>query len=130
MSVVHTVLRSYKDQSPNTIQLSEVITGKKEDNYDGTVAIAANVNVKMAFTRADLLSLCLSSDQPVTIYTNDLSGGSPQDTIPLAAGQALVWSLATDLIGKCPFAGNVTTLYVTNASAAVANLKIRACLSA
>lgn len=126
MSITHTILRSYKDQGPSAIQKSDSISGNSENNIDDSVAIAANHLIAWTATRANLLSVCLSSDVAVTVYTNAASGGSPTDTIPLTAGQVLTWVLATDGLSKCPFSANVTAIYVTNASASVAAFKIRA----
>ena len=126
MPITHTVTRSYKDQSSVTSQLIEAVTGNAELNLDVTVPIAANTQYHMAFTHANLQSLLLYAADAVTIYTNAASTGAPQDTIPLAAGQARVWTLATDLIAKCPFSADVTTLYITNATAASVTVRIRA----
>lgn len=130
--VTHTRLTQYKDQSPNVITNStEQIQGKSEINLDQTVAIAADVQLNphaVSFIHANLVGLCLSCDQPVTVYTNNPSGSSPQDTIPLVAGQVLSWTAAVEGLSLCPFSGNVTTIYVTNASSAIANFKLR-CVS-
>lgn len=128
MSVAHKVTRTYNDTSNVPIQLIETITGLAERNYDNALATGTNVDIGMAFTQANLLSLCISASTACTLYTNNPSGSSPQDTIPLQPGQVLVWTLATDLIAKCPFSGNVTAIYVTNAAGT--QLKIRAVLSA
>lgn len=129
MSVIHTVTRAYKDQSANAISQVEAVTGNYEQNLDDTVVVAANHQLHWACTRANLQSLCLYSSGAVTVYTNDLSTGSPQDTIPLAAGQTRVWTLSTDLIAKCPFSNDVTTIYVTNAGADPVTFRIRAILN-
>jgi hypothetical protein len=47
-----------------------------------------------------------------------------QDTIPLTAGVPVIWYAAAG--ATSPFAGNVTTVFVTNTNAVAANLKIRA----
>lgn len=130
MAITHTILRQYKDQGPTPISLSESISGNTERNLDvAAVPIAANTQYVFAVTRANLLSVCLYAADALTVYTNNPSGSSPQDTIALVAGQTLVWTLATDGLSKCPFSGNVTTVYVTNATAATVALKIRSLLN-
>lgn len=129
MAITHTITRSYRDQSSVVSQQIEAPNGNAEMNLDQAVPIAANTQYHMAFTRANLLALAFYSDQAITIYTNNPSGSAPQDTIPLVAGQVRVWTLATDLLANCPFSGNVTTLYITNASASVANVRVRALLN-
>lgn len=125
MAITHTITRNYKDQSPNAIQLVEAISGNTENNYDGSIAVGANTLVPWATTRANLRSLLISSDVAITVFTNNPSGSSPQDTIPIAAGQSLIWTLATDLIARCPFSANVTAIYVTNAAGGASAFKIR-----
>lgn len=125
----HIVLRSYTPSSGVALKLQEVPSGNAEINLnDPSLAVVANHQYHLAFTRANLQSLCLEVSSPsgtsvtgtVTVYTNNPSGSSPQDTIPLtltaAGGQSLIWTLATDLLTKCPFSADVTTIYVTNAA--------------
>lgn len=57
-----------------------------------------------------LKAFCMSSDVAMTVETN--SGGSPQETFSLSAGQQIVWQEGDTAI----FAGDVTALYLTNAS--------------
>lgn len=127
MAFTHTISRSYQDVSGKPIGFTEFVTDDSEiPSFDGQVAAAGtNVQIHIAFTKANLKSVLLKSDQAVTIYTNDLSSGSPQDSIALTAGQAKIWTLQTDGSGACPFSGNVTTMYVTNPGGVVANLQIR-----
>jgi hypothetical protein len=127
MSFSATVLRSYTDSSKTPIQFQETVTDDTQlPAFDGQIAAATNnVEIFVSFTLANLKAIVLQCDQAVTIYTNNPSGSSPQDTIPLVLGQARIWTLQTDGSGACPFAGNVTTMYVTNTGGTIANLKIR-----
>lgn len=129
MSVTHTVTRIYKDQSANSITDARNVTGNAELNIDDSVAIAANHQIHWSCTRANLQSLCFWADGPVTVYTNNPSGSSPQDTIPLVANQARDWVLASDLIALCPVSNDVTTVYVTNAGSGAVAFRIRAVLN-
>lgn len=127
MAFTHSISRSYADVSGKPIVCSETVTDDSEiPSFDGViVAAGANIQIHVALTKANLKSVVLKCDQAVTIYTNDISSGSPQDTIPLTAGQAKIWTLQTDGSGACPFSGNVTTMYVTNPGGVAANLQIR-----
>lgn len=127
MSITHTIIRSYKDQSSTAISSSETPTGNTENNLDISVAVGTDTAVAWACVRANLQALVISSDRALTIETN--SGSSPVDTISLVGGQALVWTLAKDAIARCPFSANATSLFVTNASGGTAALKIRALLN-
>ncbi len=122
----NTIARTYNDGLSNIGGL-ETITSDTQFSADIAVpAPSTNKVINLAFTQANLKSLCLYCDRAITLYTNAASTGSPQDTIALLAGQANVWSLAHDLIGTCPFSDNVTVIYATLASGAAATLKIRA----
>jgi hypothetical protein len=123
----HTVTRTYKDESASGLSFNETITSEVAHNLDKAMSIGTNVQIALAFTRSKLKSIVISADGPCTIFTNAPSGGSPQDTIALVANQVLIWTLATDAIARCPFAGDVTTAYVTNAG--IVNLKIRSMAS-
>jgi|SRR5580692_3340051 hypothetical protein len=127
MATIHTALRQYKDTSSTPIQLQETITGDAEYNLNvASLAVAANTEFLLAYTRANLQSLCIYASGAVTVYTNAPSTGAPQDTIPLVGGQALIWTLQTDGLSKCPFSSNVTAVYVTNAGSGAVQFKIRA----
>ena len=119
----HTVTRSYKDTSSNVISTQETPTGDTEINVSKTLTAGTNQELDVAFTVAHLQSVMFSTTTACTIYTNAASGSSPQDTIPLVAGQTYIWTLATDGSGKIPFAGNVTKLYVTNAATTLLNIR-------
>lgn len=126
--VVHTVTRTYKDQSSASLSKVESVPGDKENNLSKSVAIGTNVQLDFKCTVAKLKSIAIQGSTAIDIYTNDVSGGAPQEHIAIAAGQCYIWTLAIDGAGKVPFAGNVTTIYVTNA--ALCLFEIRACESA
>jgi hypothetical protein len=127
MSFSATILRSYTDSSKTPIQFSETVTDDTQlPAFDGQIAAAtSNVEIFVTITLSKLMAFMVRSDQAVTLYTNNPSGSSPQDTISLVAGQCRIWTLQTDGSGACPFAGNVTAMYITNAGGTVANVSIR-----
>ncbi|HEY4359400.1 MAG TPA: hypothetical protein VGN17_00425 [Bryobacteraceae bacterium] len=130
ITVNHTVTRTYKNQGSTARTLTETVSGNTERNLAVTVSASTNNHeVDLAFLHADLKSLSITSDQAVTIYTNAASSMSPQDTIPIAAGQVLIWTLATDLIARCPFSDNVTALFITNTGGTAANIYIDSILT-
>ncbi len=125
----HTIVKQYRDSSGNIIGGTESATNNTEINFDDVVtAGTTDKECVWAITRANLKAVCLWADKAVTICTNAASTGAPQETIPLAANQAIIWNLATDLIGKCPFSADVTKLYISNAGASDANVKVRSLL--
>lgn len=98
-------------------------SGDEETDIDTSIAPSTtNQSFNLAVTIANAKSILLYADQALTLKTN--SSGSPQDTINLAAGQMIPWQ--TGDTAAAPFSGNVTALFVTNASATLAaNLKVR-----
>jgi hypothetical protein len=135
MSVSHTLTHILTDRTGVAKSCQETVSGLLAIEYDVSVAAgASNVAVAdfPALTQASLQSvgfyLSAGATGTVTIKTN--SSGSPQDTIPLTCpsttlAQVLLWTLQINLIAKCPFSGNVTTMFVSNSSASAITLSIR-----
>lgn len=119
MAIIHQMLISYKGQSSSArTNGTESITGNVEKNIAKTLAIGTNVSLLMALVRADLRSLYFYASTDTTVCTNAASGSSPQDTITLLAGQIKAWSLVNSGLAGCPFSGNVTGFFITNAAQA------------
>jgi hypothetical protein len=81
---------------------------------------AANQLISVSVVEGTLVAFALSSTQEVTVKTN--SSSSPQETFTLKPGEPVTW-INGETTGK-PIAGNVTSLYVTNASGQAATLKL------
>lgn len=78
------------------------------------------VNLTLDISKAVLL--CFQSDQAIVIETND--GTTPADTITLAAGERWYWKSGEGTALTDILSADISGLYVTNASGAVANLKV------
>ena len=125
MSFTHTLTRAYRDTSGNSITFAENVVNNTENNFEDSFADSTtNGEIDWVQVRSKLKSLCFSCDRAVTLKTNSTS--APDDTITLVAGQAIVWSLASDLLARCPISADVTKIYITNASGASCTFKIRA----
>jgi hypothetical protein len=99
-------------------------TGDTEDNREFTVAgTTTDQQVALAFTKTKLQAILISSDQTVTLYTNDLHSGTPQDTITITANKPFVWYTGSGIAN--PFGGNVSTSYWSNAGASTATVKVK-----
>lgn len=122
----HVITRSYTDSSGTAIAAQESVSADTESNFDGAIT-GTDQQIVYVADRSSLKSLLIKSDVACTLYTNDLDSGSPDDTIPLLAGQAIVWTLAQDGLSKCPFSVDITQIYV-NVPSGTAALKIRALL--
>jgi hypothetical protein len=87
------------------------------------VAVAdseSDKEIDIAIDYSQITSLWISSDQDVTIETND--GTTPDDTIALKANVPLLWT--TDSYFACPLTEDVTALFVTNASGSTATVRV------
>lgn len=117
----HTLGTTYRTGSGTIASISASYTGEGEVDLDTTVALSTtNKEFDIQFIKTDVISMIMFSDKAVTIKTN--SSGSPSDTISLAAGMPLVWN--TDVPTAIPLAGPVSKIFVTNATANAAALKI------
>ena len=65
-------------------------------------------------------SIYITSDQDLTVKTND--AGAPTDTLNLLADLPYIWTHNSYFTNK--ITADITALYVTNSSGAIANLKI------
>ncbi len=126
MAFTHTIRRAYLDRTGVPVTNDEAISADSENNFDANIT-GANQEIDWAVTRANLKALAFSSDKACHIYTNDVSGGTPDDDITVTANQVIVWTLASDTLANCPVSVDVTKLYVTVASGTAA-FKVRALL--
>lgn len=87
MSLTHIVSRSYRDTSGTSITSTETVTGDTEFNFDGSIAIASNVEVDWDVTRANLKSLSIYCLGALSFKTNGSgSAGAIVSTSINAAG--------------------------------------------
>lgn len=122
MSFTHT-LEEKISTSGNTVQTSNAFSG------DGQVSLEVSVPdsetdmlVDLALNVSEIKSVFITSDQDLTLETND--GSTPDDTLSLVADVPYVWhenSYFSNLLTT-----DITALYLTNASGATANFKLEA----
>lgn len=127
--ITHHITRTYTGSDGTGLTLVEAPTGNDEGNFSQSVPIAANTQYHLAFTRANLKSLTIRAAGNVSIFTNAASGSSPTDTIAVTATTPRIWTLAGDGLAACPFSADVTTIYITNATAGAVQVEIRALLA-
>lgn len=92
---------------PTTVESGLTTTLDAEPIADGSTDLEVNV----AFSLTDLKGFAMIATQDMTVKTN--SSGSPQETFNLTANNAVIYM---DGIDAAIFAGDVTDLFVTNAS--------------
>jgi len=95
---------------------------------DQVAGLATDALWSVALDISQIQYLIISTDQDLTLETN--SGGAPQETIALAANNALEWYKDAGIAIATLFAGDVTALYFTNAGATAANVSIEVGLDA
>jgi hypothetical protein len=123
MSFTHTIGLLYTTNGQSVTSANLTQTGNEEFDIDAAIPPATvNFEYDVAFTLSTVRSILLTCDQAITIKTN--SSGSPQETITLTAGQAIVWQTGATL-GAGPFAASITKFFLSNAGTATANFKAR-----
>lgn len=123
MAFTHVKGVTYKNDAGTIASVTNTYTGNAEANLELSVAASTtNGEHDLVFTAASIVSLCIYATAALTIKTNSTS--APDDTIALAAGEAITWASGDS--ATSPFTVDVTKLYITNASSTVAStLKIR-----
>lgn len=97
------------------------ITSGSGTTIDETIAIAAaDLQLTLNVDVSDVKSFIAIADQALTLETN--SGGSPANTITLAADVPYYWRVGHADAFK--LTTDVTALFVTNASGVAARLQI------
>ncbi len=129
MSVSHVIVHEHSDGASN-IRSSETVTSGSQINISESIpASQTNLPIACAFANAKLKCFAAHATQNMTLHTNDVSGGSPQEKITLVANQWYTWSLTGSWLGETgdsvasPFDGDVTGLYVTNTTAGTLTIR-------
>jgi hypothetical protein len=101
----------------------EEVTSDGLKSYDISLS-GAQTDAAVAFTcdQSHVKAICMVSTAAVTIETN--SSSAPDDTISLLANKPLLWSLANDGLGRCPFSGDVTGLFLTSAGTFALTIRV------
>ena len=118
------LIRTFDDDGA-VVTAEESFTEEQVIALDVAVADSeTDKEVALGVDVSQIAALLITSDQDVTIETND--GSTPDDTLTLKANNALVWS--TNCGYSCPLTADITgNIFVTNASGSTANIKIRIC---
>lgn len=118
----HKVIQTYADDSGTVQSVQLSLTGQNNAGFDGTVpATTTGFLIDMAVPHTTIQAMELYSSQAVAIKTN--SDTSPAQTFNLAAGQMLMWGVGSYTAN--PITADITAVYVDNAGANPATVKIR-----
>lgn len=123
MSFTHTFGVIYRTAAGQITSTTDTFSGDTELSYDGSIATGVtDQELELAFDFADVKSCVLYSTKNITLETN--SASAPDDTIALTATKQRVYN--TDMpTGSRLFTADVTKIFITNASGATADIKIR-----
>jgi hypothetical protein len=128
MTLTHSVSVS-EGTSSGSIQSTKAVSVTGDAAVTASPSITAstnNVEVQVSFTVSRLKGIYICSDKTVTLYTNNPSGSSPDDTFTITADKPFVWYSGSGI--TCPIVGDsgaVDTLYISNANNAAAVVDIR-----
>ena len=81
---------------------------------------STNLEIALAIDVSALKHFSMTADQTLTVYTNAAGTGAPQETFTLTAGLPIIWNEGDTAI----FAGDVTSIFVTNASGSATVLNL------
>ncbi len=120
MSVTHTITQNYNDGTTNLSNAVAVTSGAAGSISEAIPSNQTDLATAWAFTKTKLKAIYIVSDVAMTLETN--SGSAPADTITLTANVPVVWDSTQTFIAN-PFAGNVTSLFVTNTTAGTLTIR-------
>jgi hypothetical protein len=120
MSVSFGITEKIVVDGDTPITQATTLTADKRESYSLTVPIANDQLVALVLDVSQVKAIVILSDQDLTLETNN--SGTPVDTLALKANVPYFWY--TNKPQALAFGTDITALYVTNASAAIATLKI------
>jgi hypothetical protein len=120
MSVSFGITEKIVVDGDTPITQATTLTADKRESYSLTVPIANDQLVALVLDVSQVKAIVILSDQDLTLETNN--SGTPVDTLALKANVPYFWY--TNKPQVLAFGTDITALYVTNASAAIASLKI------
>lgn len=123
MAFTHYLNRVYQTSGGSVSNIA-TLSGDAEDARSVALTLpATDVEVVLGIEYAGLKGLYILSTIAATINTNDVAGGSPDDTIAVAANVAYCW---THQDGSAnPLSADVTKLYITTVGTGTATMEIR-----
>lgn len=123
MAFTHTIRRVYSTNAGVIIDVPETVVGAQQGvDIDTQILPEVQNEYDVNVVTANLQSLLIYCDQPITLLTNDPA--SPASTINVKGNVPLVWTLNS--FWAHPFSvGTISKIFVTNSGSATGNLKIR-----
>lgn len=119
----HTTTVSWSGSGNSSFGGTLVDTADAEDNREITILSSTEQQIDVAFAIARLKHFFAMSDQDVTMRTNQAATGVPSDTLAMVANYPISYSASAGQTN--PFTVDVTTMFVQNATANTATLRLR-----
>lgn len=122
MSFKHALTPGVNTPGGSVTQPTTEYEADLEVNLDQVVPVGTDLAIVYHLDVSQVKNFFLISDKDVTIETN--SATVPADTLVLKANRAYIWN--ADSYDVFKFTTDITSLFITNAAGASANVKIRA----
>lgn len=122
MAIDHILTRGWQKGS-DILTKSQTVSADQEIGIDASMPIANDQLVALALDVSQMKGMFLLADQDLTLETNNAT--TPAATIALKANVPLIWESTSGYFANPLGVTDVTALYVTNASAAVAKLQCK-----
>lgn len=121
MAFTHYLVRTYTT-SGASVSKTATVTGGLESNVDEALsASSANVTINWQLDQSACQGLMIVATNAVTLCTNDLSSGSPDQTLELTADKPYTWAYGD--YASCPITTDVTALYASCTTACTLSIR-------
>jgi len=126
MSFEHTIKQDWASGARG-INGTKAYTGDGQTSEDVAVAKnASDLHVVIGIDVSEIQSVFMLCDQDLTVCTNDVAGGSPDETISLKANVPYIWT--TDSYDSNLLATDITDLYLTEGDVAACTFQLEVLL--
>jgi hypothetical protein len=106
----HKLTYTMRVDSERNVIVSSTLTNQGSTKLEIPVpSPSTNLQIAIAFALAQLKSIFIFTDGPLTLETND--SGTPDDTFALDEGKVLAWD--TNSLLANPFSADVEVMYAT-----------------
>lgn len=119
-NITDTITQAYNDGAATLSNAVSITTGARGTIDETIPASQTDLAVTWAFTKTKLKSIYIVASAAMTLETN--SSSAPADTITLTANVPVVWDSTQTFIAN-PFAGNVTSLFVTTTAGGLLQIR-------
>lgn len=120
MSFTVKVVQSVAEGTSKINQSNDWVCDTSYKIEESVADATTNANYLLAIDVSGLQAFGMVSTQALSVFTNAPSTGAPQETFTLVANVPVIFQDGDTAI----FAGDITSIYVTNASGASADLTI------